>query len=161
MSNDFQQDNQFNPYQSTPATFENKLPVFNKVKVQAPAIALIVFGVLSLFASIYSVVNALINLPPTVPPNTPEFMAEMMKSTVGPVAAIIQGVFVIVALFILLGGIQMLRLKARGLAIAASIISMISIGSCCCVLGLPIGIWSLVILLMGDVKQAFQANSLS
>lgn len=45
MSNDFQSNNQFNPYQSNPATFETKpQPVFNKVKVQAPAIALIVCG---------------------------------------------------------------------------------------------------------------------
>ena len=81
MSNDFQQDNQFNPYQSTPATFENKLPVFNKVKVQAPAIALIVFGVLSLLASIYSVVNALINLPPTVPPQGHRMKNQMFFNT--------------------------------------------------------------------------------
>jgi len=161
MSNDFQQGNQFNPYQSTPATFENKPPVFNKVKVQAPAIALIVCGVLSLLASIYAVINALISAPPPVPPNAPEFMTEVMKNTVGPIAAIIQSIFVVVAIGILLGGIQMLRLKARGLAIAASVLSMINIGSCCCILGLPIGIWALVILLMGDVKQAFDANSLS
>jgi len=112
-------------------------------------------------ASIYAVINALISAPPPVPPNAPEFMTEVMKNTVGPIAAIIQSIFVVVAIGILLGGIQMLRLKARGLAIAASVLSMINIGSCCCILGLPIGIWALVILLMGDVKQAFDANSLS
>ena len=160
MSNDFQPGNQFNPYQSTPATFEPKPPVFNKVKVQAPAIALIVCGALSLLASIYAVVNALVSPPPPVPPNSPEFMAEVMKNTVGPMAAGIQSVFVVLALLILFGSIQMLRLKARGFAIAASVLSMVNIGSCCCILGLPLGIWALVILLMGDVKQAFDANSL-
>ena len=82
MSNDFQPGNQFNPYQSTPASFEPNVPQFNKVKVQAPAIA-------------------------------------------------------------------------------ASIVSMFNVGSCCCVIGLPIGIWALVILLMGDVKRAFEFSARS
>jgi hypothetical protein len=159
MSNDFQQNNQFNPYQSNPATFEsNQQPVFNKVKVQAPAIALAACGVLSLLASIYGVVNALISPPPPVPANSPEFVAEMMKNSVGPMAAGIQSVFIVVALFVLFGAIQMLRIKTRGIAIAASVVSMINVGSCCCILGMPIGIWALVILLMGDVKQAFESS---
>jgi hypothetical protein len=36
---------------------------------------------------------------------------------------------------------------------------MINIGTCCCIIGLPAGIWSLVILLQPDVSKAFDQNS--
>ena len=158
MSGDFQQNNQFNPYQSSPATFDAQ-PTFNKAKVQAPAIALIVCGGLSFIASIFGAINALVSQVPQIPPDTPELAAQMMKGTVGPVAAAIQTVFILVGLFVLFGGIQMVRIKTWTVALAASIVSMLNFGSCCCLIGMPIGIWALVILLMGDVKRAFELSS--
>ena len=158
MSSDFQQDKQFNPYQSNPETFDPQ-PPFNKAKVQAPAIALIVCGGLSFIASIYGAVNALVSQVPPIPPDAPELVAQILKGTVGPMAAAIQTVFILVGLFILFGGIQMLRLKTWAVALAATIVSMLNFGSCCCLIGMPIGIWALVILLMGDVKRAFELSS--
>jgi hypothetical protein len=38
---------------------------------------------------------------------------------------------------------------------AASIIAMIPCVSPCCLLGLPIGIWALVVLMKPEVKSAF------
>ncbi len=158
MSSDFQPDNQFNPYQSNPATFDPQ-PPFNKAKVQAPAIALIVCGTLGLFASIYGAINALVSQVPPIPPDAPELAVQMMKGTVGPLAAGIQTVFIFVDLFIIFGGIQMFRIKTWAVAMAATIVSMLNVGSCCCIIGLPVGIWALVILLMGDVKRAFELSS--
>lgn len=158
MSSDFQQSNQFNPYQSLPATFDPQ-PSFNKAKIQAPAIALIVCGGLSVVASIFGAMNALVSQAPAIPPDTPELAAQMMKGTVGPLAAAIQTVFVFVGLFVVFGGIQMLRVKSWAVALAASLVSMFNFGSCCCLIGMPIGIWALVILLMGDVKRAFELSS--
>lgn len=158
MSSDFQPNNQFNPYQSNPVTFDPQ-PPFNRAKVQAPAIALIVCGALSLVASIYGAVNALVSQVPPIPPDTPELAVQMLKGTVGPLAAGIQAVFVFIGLFILFGGFQMLRIKTWGVALAAAIVSIINVGSCCCIIGMPIGIWALVILLMGDVKRAFELSS--
>lgn len=157
MSNDFQPGNQFNPYQSTPPG-QYGAPPQNSTKVQAPAIALIVVGALSLLGSIFGVINALIASPPVLPPDTPEFARQIAENSIGPAAAMIQGLFILVALVILFGGVQMLRLKSRGLALTASILSMVNFGSCCCILGLPIGIWALVILLAADVKQLFELN---
>ena len=158
MSGGFQQDSQINPYQSAPIEGTGSPNNFNAAKVQAPAIALIVFGSLCLLASVYGMVNALVSNPPPLPPDSPEFVRTMSQNTVGPVAATIQGFFIPVALFILFGAIQMLRLKTWGVALAASIVSMLNVGSCCCVLGLPLGIWALVILLSQDVKHAFAMN---
>jgi hypothetical protein len=158
MSNDFQQDSQFNPYQSDSQGQLGAKP-FNPAKVQAPAIAMIIFGSLSLLASIYGMVNALISQPPTFPPDTPEFAIQIAQNSVGPVAAAIQSIFILLAIVILFGGIQMLRLKSWGMALAGAILSIINVGSCCCILGLPLGIWALVILLMADVKQHFAMSS--
>jgi hypothetical protein len=158
MSSDFQQGNQFNPYQSSP-TGQFGAPPMNTAKVKAPAIALIVVGGLSLLASIWGTINALIAAPPVFPPDAPEFMRQIAENSVGPVASGINAIFILVSLLILLGGIQMLRSKSWGLALTASILSMVNIVSCCCIIGLPIGIWSLVVLLAADVKQHFARHA--
>lgn len=53
------------------------------------------------------------------------------------------------------GALKMMKLEMYGLAIAASVIAMIPCVSPCCLLGLPIGIWALVVLLNQEVKAAF------
>jgi hypothetical protein len=58
------------------------------------------------------------------------------------------------ALLILVGAIKMKNLSSYGLAMTACIISMLPCHSCCC-LGLPFGIWGLVILNKPEVKDAF------
>jgi hypothetical protein len=56
--------------------------------------------------------------------------------------------------FVLFGALKMLRLQSYGLAIAAAIIAMLPC-QCCCVLGLPFGIWVLVVLNKPEVKSQF------
>jgi hypothetical protein len=42
-------------------------------------------------------------------------------------------------------------------AVIASVAAMLPCTvSCCCILGLPVGIWSLVVLMKPEVKQAFR-----
>jgi len=54
------------------------------------------------------------------------------------------------------GALQMRNLKMWGLAVAASIIVMIPcFSSLCCIPGLGVGIWSLVVLNKPEVKSAF------
>lgn len=55
---------------------------------------------------------------------------------------------------ILYGAIKMKRLQSFGLAMAASILALVPCMTCCC-LGLPVGIWALVILNKPEVKGAF------
>lgn len=126
-------------------------------KVMAPAIALLVTGVLGIVMSVFNVVYAFTT--PEVDPNLPPFLQELQKGGTGTAAAITQGLFVLLNAFIILGGAQMLRMRTWGVAVAASILALVNIGSCCCVLGLPVGIWSLVILFMPDVTAAFAMNS--
>ncbi len=49
----------------------------------------------------------------------------------------------------------MISLRWYPLAIAGSVLATIPMVSPCCLLGLPFGIWSLVVLLQPDVKSAF------
>jgi hypothetical protein len=51
----------------------------------------------------------------------------------------------------------MMKLRSRGLALTASILAMIPFTSPCCLLGLPVGIWSMLVLSKPEVSAAFEA----
>lgn len=58
--------------------------------------------------------------------------------------------------FMFFGALKMKNLESYGLAMAAAIIACIPCcGSCCCI-GIPVGIWSLVVLRKPEVKAAFR-----
>jgi len=155
--NPFSETASANPYATPTAAsfqpFEQRRP---GAKVMAPAIALLIVGLLGVAVSLFNVGFAFVRQP-QVDPNAPEFIQAMQRGVTGPVAAAIQGMFVLVNLIIIGGALQMLRFRSWGLALAASILAMVNFGSCCCGLGLPVGIWSLVVLASSDVKAAFLA----
>ena len=62
----------------------------------------------------------------------------------------------IVAIFIIYAALKMKELKQWNLAVVASVLAMIPCISPCCIIGLPIGIWALVVLMRPDVKAAFK-----
>jgi hypothetical protein len=59
------------------------------------------------------------------------------------------------AFLIVLGAIKMYRLQAFSLAMTSAVLAVIPCTSPCCLLGIPIGIWALVILNQDHVKRAF------
>lgn len=62
---------------------------------------------------------------------------------------------IVVAVFIIFAALKMKELTQWGLCVAASILAMIPCISPCCIIGLPIGIWCLVVLNRPEVKAAF------
>src|SRR5262249_22077855 len=62
----------------------------------------------------------------------------------------------VVGVLMIVGGIKMKKLENYGLALAASILAIIPCISPCCLLSLPFGIWSVVVLSRHDVKEAFR-----
>jgi hypothetical protein len=52
--------------------------------------------------------------------------------------------------------LKMKRLESHGLAVTASILAMLPCTSPCCIIGLPLGIWALVVLSKPEVKSAFR-----
>ena len=65
-------------------------------------------------------------------------------------------IMLVLGVLIILGGVKMKQLRSYGLAMTATILAMIPCTSPCCVLGLPIGIWALVVLNNAEVKSAFR-----
>jgi hypothetical protein len=65
------------------------------------------------------------------------------------------GVSLVCSFFIALGGIKMKQLHGYGWAVAGSVLASIPGASCCCCVGLPIGLYSLVTLFGSDVRLAF------
>jgi hypothetical protein len=165
-SDDEESEHDANPYrspdsESQPSRSNRKRSLIERVewKIKAPAVALIVVGSLGVVMSIVNVAIAVTAPPPVIDPNDPPFIQGLRRGQVGPVAITIQSGFIVYNSVIIAGAVQMLRFRTWALGLVASIMAMINIGTCCCVIGLPIGIWSLIILLQQDVKKAFEISA--
>ncbi len=128
-------------------------------KVKAPAIALIILGVLGALVAILGF------FAPTDTESLREAFAEadMDPAQVDQIVSMAERftgasnfIGLAIALLVIFGGVRMMNLKNWGLAFAASIVAMIPCW-CCCVLGIPVGVWSIIVLLDKDVKAAFDA----
>jgi len=122
-------------------------------RVQGPAIGLMVVAVVGGLLQIASLVMRVVAPAILASGRMPnQAWANMFSGTIGVVAAVIG---LLVSGVIFLGAMKMKSLESYGLAMGASIIAMIPCFSPCCLLGLPIGIWALVVLSKPEVKTAF------
>ena len=137
-----------------------------RARIIAPAVGLLVvaifsvlFTFLNLFANVFNrwflqmAENS--NLPPEKLDGIREGIARGDFGTVHYVAAVLNAC---AALVIVLGALRMMKQQSYGLAVTASILAMVPcVGTsiCCCVIGLPIGLWALIVLMQSDVKAAF------
>lgn len=121
-------------------------------RVAGPATALIVFGSLGIAAQLFALVANLMQVGFGMAGPGQGEMPVMFSGGVAVVSAIIGAVLYVV---VIVGGLKMKNLESYGFAMAASIIAMLPC-SCCCLLGLPFGIWSLVVLSDAGVKAAFR-----
>jgi hypothetical protein len=81
-----------------------------------------------------------------------EGMVNMFSGGIGIVGSLIG---LAMAGFIFYGASLMQKLQKYNMAMAASVIAMIPCISPCCIIGLPIGIWAIVVLVKPEVKAAF------
>jgi len=128
--------------------------------VSAPAVCLIVTAILGMLNSVAGVVFNLVGVqfPGWNLPKEPQFaeferFIEVFSGTLGTISGLIR---LVEREIILVGAYRMMKLRSYGLAVAASIIAMIPCVSPCCCLGLPFGIWALVVLSRPAVKSAFR-----
>jgi hypothetical protein len=122
-------------------------------------VGLIVVGALVVLSNLFGLLSNLLGLamPVTQSTGDPNMdrVIQMMSGTVGVVFALI-GVLLGIATSV--AGIQMRKLKSYSFAMAMLILNMIPCcNSCCCLVGLPIGIWGLTVLMKPEVKRAFQS----
>jgi len=121
--------------------------------VKGPAIGLIVVAVLGALLQMTSLILHL--AAPSILANSRmpnQAWTNMFSGTIGVVSGFIG---LLVSGVIFFGAMKMRNLESYGLAMTASIIAMIPCFSPCCLLGLPIGIWALVVLSKPEVKSAF------
>lgn len=98
------------------------------------------------------------NLQPQQKKDIIEFQNKLQE-TLKPVTYVSWGLFGLLGVLALIGAIKMKNLSGRGWAYSSAILSMTPCTSGCCLLGLPFGIWALVVLANPDVKAAFDQST--
>jgi hypothetical protein len=144
------------------------------IKPTGPGAALLIAGILSLIGAIIVFVVYVFMLDTAV-----DFMRQQEKQAAGAqkqqlqdqirtieqnkaqvqmIYGVIGAVGAVLSVVIILGAISMMNAKNYGLALAASILALIPVTNCCCLVATPFGIWALVALMNPDVKAAFRAR---
>jgi hypothetical protein len=146
-----------------------------RASVRVPATLLIVTGSLLVIAVILAFIQLpgqpakmdeaidKVNANPNIPADQKDMwkdiftsMKEFFESPIAPVSYALSGVF---AVIIIVGGIKLMNLSGVAFPVTASILAMIPCtSSCCCLIGLPAGIWALIALSRPEVKAAIAAN---
>ena len=122
-------------------------------QVNGPAMGLIVVAILGALAQAAGLIMHLAGAATRAPSQMPNAaLVNMFSGTVGIISGVIG---LLMSAVVLLGALKMKKLESYGFAMAASIIAMVPCVSPCCLLGLPIGIWALVVLMKPEVKSAF------
>ena len=143
-----------------------------KGRVTAPAIFLIVVGVLNLLAGgnmvregIPMKTNPAAVVAEAEKQWTDEQKDQMQKLGWSPEGIIDVtanvclwggGLAVLVGILGIAGGARMLALRSYGLGVTGAILTAIPCVSPCCLLGQIAGIWALIVLLNSDVRSAFR-----
>ncbi|SPE58799.1 conserved membrane hypothetical protein [Verrucomicrobia bacterium] len=120
--------------------------------VKGPATGLVIVAILGLILAVVSMITNLLGASLFDKSQMPNPALARMLS--GPFAVISNLVSLLLSALILIGALKMKKLQSYGLAMTASIVAMLPCVGCC-LIGLPIGIWSLVVLAKPEVKSAF------
>jgi type IV secretory pathway protease TraF len=131
-----------------------------KRRLQLPASGLIIVGALNAMSGVVLILGRLASLV-----NGPEREFTNDARRLGYLTAIIfiplvSLISIIVAPVIIYGGIQMLKARKYSLAMFAAILALIPVSSICCIPGIPIGIWALVVLRDPEVRAIFESPQL-
>ncbi len=126
-------------------------------QVSGPSIGLLVTGIIG---GVFSVIGLFMSflgtsLSSLMADRFDEFderYAELYEGAAGIASSFIG---ILVAALIIYAALKMKELNQYGLCMAASILAMIPCISPCCIIGLPIGIWCLIVLTKPEVKAAF------
>lgn len=141
-------------------------------KVSAPALMLIISGIIGLLLEVLAIVGAFTN--PTagaefyqkyiIDPQPEGAQKEQLKAEFerqkadmrsdSPLNLVSYGLGTLLNLLTVIGGFKMRSLSGYGLSMTGAISAVIPFGGCCC-LTTPIGVWALIVLLNPAVKQGF------
>ena len=136
-------------------------------QVQGPAVGLLVAGILNLFSVPLVALGAIaafgaiagFTRSPSAEIHVHQGISGEAPSWSG--FGVLPAILMLLAIFLIpmflsglmiFASLKMKRLRAYGLAVTASILAIVSPA---CLIGLPIGIWALVVLSQGEVRAAF------
>lgn len=128
-------------------------------KVQPPAIAMMVVGGIGILFALWGLLSHLLGFGAASMPNfggENEQFGRMMALMSGTIGLVFNVIGLGTNAFAVWAGLQMKSLKGWQMCMAASIVLMIPCFTCY-LIGIPVGIWALVILMKPEVKAAFTA----
>lgn len=147
-------------------TYGKAVPGTNaQQEVSTPAILLIVTGAFNALYSLWNMVSAVFNREqveqllsmvrgnPDLAPFT-GFIESMASTAVSVLLALMA---LGLSGLVIFGGLKMKNLESRALAMTAAILAIIPCCNGCYCLGIPAGIWALVVLSKPEVKAAFRS----
>jgi hypothetical protein len=127
-------------------------------RVKGPAIALIITAGLGIayygFSGLFTLFTGGAMFHQEMPPELPPQFQAFIEGMRGPLAGAINLIIAAMNGFVLFGAIKLLRLQNHTVATIASVVAMLPC-QCCCLFGLPFGIWALVVLNKPEVKSQF------
>jgi hypothetical protein len=133
--------------------------------VKGPAIGLKVTAILNIILAAWSLVRMAI-FPPRMEqfnsslqqlnnPQLEQLFQKWMHMTYGPLGAVDSLLGLGLSVLILIGAARMQSLRSYEFALTAAILAMVPCLTPCCLIGLPFGIWAVVVLSRAGVKSQF------
>jgi len=126
-------------------------------RLQLPASGLIIIGALNAMSGVILILGrlaSLVNGPQRQITDEARRLGYMTASIFFPLVSLIS---ILAAPVIIYGGIQMLKARRYSTALLAAILAVIPLSSVCCIPGIPIGIWALIVLRDPEVKAVFES----
>jgi hypothetical protein len=123
-------------------------------QVSGPSVGLLITGILGGVLSLMGLISNLVETG-IKSVKAPRYIEEYANLAAGAAGVAFCFVGLLVAGFVIYASLKMKERTQWSLCVAASIIAMIPCISPCCIVGLPIGIWCLVVLTKPEVKTAF------
>lgn len=127
--------------------------------VQGPATALLVTGILCVIFALMGLVGNFFGAgfrpPPGEIPPEMQPLIDMLNQMQGPMAVVSSLIGLAVSGLVIYAAQKLRALESFTLVVTGTILAMIPCTSPCCCIGLPVGIWVLVILFKPEVKSAF------
>jgi len=121
----------------------------------------VLLTLLSLFGNVFNTWMLRAAERSNLPPERLEGLREAIaRGDVGVFPYVVAVINVSAALLILVGALRMMNRQSYGLAVTAGILAMVpcvGTSGCCCLIGLPIGLWALIVLMDSGVQAAFTA----
>jgi hypothetical protein len=126
-------------------------------KVTGPAIGMLVVALGGFFFSLFFIVFGAMKMAGAIPPDPSPGAGPpaIGLSTDERFALVAIGGMAVMAVVTAIGAWKMKNVQSYGLSMAACIMSCIPCYNSCCLLGIPFGIWGIVVLLNPEVKDAF------